>query len=181
MNLACAPVGLLLSVLMISCAEQGQDTAAIMDAPYLGQEPPGSTPEVFAPGIVNTAENREIEGMFAPGMNAFYFIRRPLGTDSGNNMLTVIEYENNQWQEAQVKQGVSEGSISPDGTTFYFKTDYMKRTDAGWSALKSLGAPVKDIAIMRLSASSNDTYYFDTFTPELDMPPALFAVDRRRI
>ena len=37
----------------------------------------------------------------------------------------------------------------------------MERTDAGWSEVKTLGAPFKDIPIMRLSASSKGTYYFD--------------------
>ncbi len=163
-------MALLFSVLMMSSGSYGQDNIPIPDGPYLGQMPPGSTAEVFAPGIVNTEGNREIEGMFAPGMNEFYFIRRPLGEESKYNVLTVIEYKNNQWQEAHVKQGVSEGSFSPDGMTLYFAKEYMERTSAGWSALKSLGAPFKDIAIMRLSAASSGTYYFDTFTPELDTP-----------
>jgi len=141
-----------------------------LEGPYLGQTPPGSTPEIFAPGIVNTVENREVEGMFAAGMNAFYFIKRPLGEESKSNVLAVIEYKNNQWQESVVKQGVSEPSISPDGMTIYFAKEYMQRTSTGWSELKSLGSPFENIAIMRLSASSNGTYYFDTYSKKLDTP-----------
>ncbi|PCI52465.1 MAG: hypothetical protein COB36_14995 [Alphaproteobacteria bacterium] len=46
----------------------------------------------------------------------------------------------------------------------------MERTSAGWSELKSLGAPFENIDIMRLSASSNGTYYFDPYTKKLDTP-----------
>ncbi len=37
----------------------------------------------------------------------------------------------------------------------------MDRTDSGWSEVKSLEAPFKDIPIMRLSSSAKGTYYFD--------------------
>lgn len=40
----------------------------------------------------------------------------------------------------------------------------MERTSTGWSELKSIGALFDDIPIMRLSASSKDTYYFDVGT-----------------
>ena len=43
---------------------------------------------------------------------------------------------------------------------------YMERTPTGWSEVKELGAPFKkepDKFIMRLSASANGTYYFDTY------------------
>lgn len=142
----------------------------VSESLYLGQTPPGSTAEIFAPGIVNTAENREIEGMFAADMNVFYFIRRPLGEPSTSNVLVAIEYKNNQWQESIIKHGESEPSVSPDGTTIYFANNYMKRTREGWSELQTLGGHLDDIAIMRGSASSNGTYYFDTFTEQLDTP-----------
>jgi WD40 repeat protein len=161
---------LLLSVLMMSGNAYGQDALPIPDGPYLGQTPPGSTPEIFAPGIVNTEENREVEGMFAADMKEFYFIRRPVDEQQASNVLVVIEYKNNRWQESVAKQGVSTTSISPDGKTFYLKTQYMERTNAGWSEPKSLGTSIENIDIMRSSASSNGTLYFDTYTEKLDAP-----------
>ncbi len=44
-------------------------------APYLGQSVPGHTPELFAPGIVNT-DAIEINGVFAPDGRAFFFARQ---------------------------------------------------------------------------------------------------------
>lgn len=159
----------LLAALMISTS-QVYAVVPILDGDYLGQTPPGSTPEIFAPGLVNTEDNREVEGMFAPDMQAFYFIRRPIAEEATSNVLKVIAYKNNQWQESDVKKGVSEPSIAPNGMTIYFAKEYIKRTRSGWSKMKSLGAPFDEIDIMRLSAATNGTYYFDTFTPELDTP-----------
>lgn len=170
MKRICNSIILLLSVLSISSNSYSQVNTPIPDGPYLGQKPPGSTSEIFAPGIVNTEDNREMEGMFTADMKEFYFIRRPLGEKPESNVLTVIEYKDNRWQKSHVKQGVSEGSFSPDGMTIHFAKEYMERTRTGWSELKSLGAPFDNIDIMRLSVSSNSTYYFDTFTPKLDTP-----------
>ncbi len=161
-------VGLFFLVLLIGNPSFAQSKSTVPSGPYLGQKPPGSKPQIFASGIVNTENHREIEGLFGGNMQTFYFIRRP-GKDQ-NHGLRVIKYKNHQWVESVVLDDASEPSISPDGKTIFLKTRYMERTESGWSAPKSLGAPFDKIDIMRLSASANGTYYFDTFTPELDTP-----------
>ena len=158
---------LLFSALVMSSTSYSQDDISIPDGPYLGQTPPGSTPEMFAPGIVNTEGFIEIEGMFGADMNTFYFVRRD---EKEVYSLNVIEYKNNKWQKSIVKQKVGGAYISPDGKTIYLNNSYIERTNDGWSELKRHGAPFEDIDIMRLSASSNGTYYFDTFTPKFDTP-----------
>ncbi|GGJ06386.1 hypothetical protein GCM10007978_49910 [Shewanella hanedai] len=158
---------LLFSALVMSSTSYSQDDISIPDGPYLGQTPPGSTPEMFAPGIVNTEGFIEIEGMFGADMNTFYFVRRD---EKEVYSLNVIEYKNNKWQKSIVKQKVGGAYISPDGKTIYLNNSYIERTKDGWSELKRHGAPFEDIDIMRLSASSNGTYYFDTFTPKFDTP-----------
>lgn len=158
----------LLSVLLMSGTSYSQDEIAIPDGPYLGQTPPGSTPEIFAPGIVNTEEFVEIEGMFGADMHTFYFVKRD---EKEVYSLNVIEYKNGQWQQSIVKQKVGGAYISHDGKTIYLNNSYIERTNNGWSELKKHGAPFEDIDIMRLSASSNGTYYFDTFAPpKFDTP-----------
>lgn len=158
---------LLFSVLVMSSTSYSQDDMSIPDGPYLGQTPPGSTPEMFAPGIVNTEEFIEIEGMFGADMNTFYFVRRD---EKEVYSLNVIEYKNNQWQKSIVATAVSEPSISPDGNTILFKNGYIERTSDGWSEMKSLGEPFASIDIMRSAISSNGTMYFDTYTKGLDTP-----------
>lgn len=131
---------------------------------------PGQVPEILAPGIVNTIENREIEGMFGPSMRSLYYVKRPWGESSDKNELVELTYRETGWQEVVIARGVSEPSVSPDGQVIYLKNSFIERVDSGWSDPKSIGAPFEDIDIMRLSIAASGTFYFDTFTPELDMP-----------
>lgn len=60
-------------------------TAAQLSGPYLGQEPPGVTPEVFAPGIVSDPSLFEYSGTFSPDGSEYYFNR--MSADSQNKLL----------------------------------------------------------------------------------------------
>jgi len=173
----CIPKTILLSALIMSgCSHSySQNEIPGLEGPYLGQTPPGSTPEIFAPGIVNKEGSTDLEGMFGSDMNTFYFVREGdeyagLVEDSSRYGLAVVEYKNNKWQQSVVAKAVSEPSISPDGNTILFKDKYIERTNSGWSEMKSLGEPFADIDIMRSAISANGTIYFDTFTPNLDTP-----------
>jgi hypothetical protein len=53
-------------------ASQPYDNWPDIAGPNLGQEPPGITAEMFAPGIVST-DLSEINSVFAPGRDEFYF------------------------------------------------------------------------------------------------------------
>ena len=44
--------------------------------PYLGQQPPGREPSVFAPGIVSTEEGFELNSVFSPDGRELMFARR---------------------------------------------------------------------------------------------------------
>jgi len=174
-------ITLLFSILVCSSKSYSQDQFPIPDGPYLGQTPPGSTPEIFAPGIVNTEKFVEVEGMFGADMNTFYFVRNAekysgivkVGAFKGETStagLIAIEYKNNKWQQSVVATAVSEPSISPDGNIIYLKNAYVERTRDGWSEVKGLGELFENIEIMRLSASSSGTYYFDTYSQKMDIP-----------
>jgi len=129
-----------------------------LTGPYLGQKPPGSTAEVFAPGIVST-RLYELFSAFTPDMNEFYFVRYDA---ADKPFMIVYQYQNNRWQKSVTGPRVGEPFITPDGKTMHLGRRYMERTESGWSEVKSLGAPYKDFSIMRLSASSKGTYFFDT-------------------
>jgi len=174
-------ITLLFSILACCSKGYSQDQLPIPDGPYLGQTPPGSTPEIFAPGIVNREESTDLEGMFGSDMNTFYFVREgeeydgvvKVGAFKGDEVsygLAVIEYKNNKWQQSVVAKAVSEPSISPDGNTILLKNGYIERTSDGWSEVKSLGEPFASIDIMRSAISANGTIYFDTYSRELDTP-----------
>lgn len=134
-----------------------------IENPYLGQKPPGLIPEAFAPGIVST-EHYEYGGVFTPDMKEFYFISN--GGKYKKSRFVVFQYKKNQWVESVVSKRVGQPMFSSDGKTMHLGERYMERTKTGWSELKYLEAPFKntdDMFIMRLSASTNGTYYFDTY------------------
>lgn len=151
---------ILCSAMGVSSVSHSQDELPVLEGPYIGQKPPGLTPEVFAPGIVST-EHRDWGGSFTPDMKEYYFARR--NNKSGKTSRFVFKSENNRWHESEVEPRVG-GSISPDGKTMYSGNRYRERTYDGWSELKSLGSPFEDIRIMRLTASLKGTYVFDEAT-----------------
>jgi hypothetical protein len=65
-------------VLVFNSFVQQNDFPELM-GPYLGQKPPGMTPEIFAPGIVSTSEALEYGIAFAPDGKEFYFNRSGIG------------------------------------------------------------------------------------------------------
>lgn len=125
---------------------------------FLGQNPPGLSPQVFIPGIIST-DDPELEPAFAPNMKEFYFLRQSKGERSKN---FVIHYESGEWSKP-VERSTSEGEvfIATDNTTIHLGNKYRERTDDGWTDERSLGAPFGEFPIMRLTASSSGTYFFD--------------------
>jgi hypothetical protein len=155
-------LSLLLSVGLMSGTSHAQDQLPILQGPYLGQKPPGLTPEVFAPTIVST-EHRDLGGFFTPDMKEFYFTRK--NNENKKWSLVVFKLENNQWRESVVGPRIGRPIIAPDGKTMHLGKHYMQRTKTGWSEVNSLGPMFdrEDWGIMRLSASANGTYVFDDY------------------
>lgn len=156
-------IALLFSILTMSSKSYSQDELPVLEGPYLGQKPPGLVPEAFAPGIVTT-EFYELTGVFTPDMKEFYLIRD--GGKYKKSSLVVFQNKDSRWQESVVSPRVGTPVIAPDGKTMHLGKRYMERTGAGWSEVKSLDAPFKDLPIMRLTASSKATYFFDEFKPD---------------
>ncbi len=156
-------IGLLLALTAVSGNSVGENKLPILEGPYLGQEPPGSTPEVFAPGIVST-EHWEYGGVFTPDLKEFYLLSR--GGKHEESMFVVFRQKENQWYESVVSPRVGQPAFSPDGMTMYLGKRYKQRTDTGWSEIKDLGAPFETIRIMRLTVSAKGTYAFDEATSD---------------
>ncbi|WP_299465308.1 hypothetical protein [uncultured Microscilla sp.] len=131
---------------------------------YFGQKPPGAIPQPFAPGAVTTA-NWECCGVASPDLKAFYFVRETGEGEAKKQMeLVVIHHKNNRWQDSVISPRTGTPFITPDGKTLHLSKRYRERTKTGeWSEVKKLGAPFKDLPIMRLTSSSKGTYFFDEF------------------
>ena len=108
-------VVLLISATLAPCINAQQDDFPVLTGPYLGQKPPGTTPEIFAPGIISTSEH-EYCISFSTDLNEIY-LKRKSGA-KGKNL--VLCFENNKWSEPREVPFEDEGNygeihLSPDG------------------------------------------------------------------
>jgi len=155
-----ATTALTLSASLISSTSHAGDDLSSLKGPYLGQTPPGMTAKPFAPGIVVT-DGWEYGLTFMPSMKEAYFLRNNAETDK--HEIVRLKYKDGAWHKTIAGPRQGQPIISPDGKTMHLGRRYKERSEAGWSEVKSLAAPFKDMLIMRLSASASGTYYFDTY------------------
>lgn len=153
----------------LSSNSQTPNEYPALEGPYMGQEPPGKTAEVFAPGVIST-DGWELQGVFAPGMKEFYYV-----TDSGKHERPTIReleptifgfrFDNNRWHKFTEMPRTGEPFITADGQTMHLAKGRRARTASGWSDVESLGPMFErdDWGIMRLTASTIGTYVFDDF------------------
>ncbi len=152
-----ASTALALSVLIGGSTHAGDNRTA-PEGPYLGQTPPGLTPEVFAPGIISTP-GWEYGAVFTPDMKELYHIRWNDETEDQDQV--VFQNVDNRWHEKFLWSRRGTPTFSPDGQIMYLGRSYRERTADGWSEAKSLGPEFEDIAIMRLMVSQKGTYVLD--------------------
>jgi len=91
-----------------------------LTGPYLGQKPPGPTPEVFAPGVVSTCLD-ELNSVFFPDGREFYFCVRNMGASS----LFVMKCADGVWGRPEPLPFAGpyddiDVSLSPDGRQLFF-------------------------------------------------------------
>jgi hypothetical protein len=125
---------------------------------YLGQKPPGKTPEIFAPGIISTEKG---EGGVAFGLNGKLFIFQKYENRKSYTYEMILK--NGKWSDPVLlpfseKFMLWDFSIAPDGETMIFssnirieelKTDgeegciwTARRTENGWTSPEYLKSPV---------------------------------------
>jgi hypothetical protein len=96
-----------------------------LSGPYLGQKPPGTTPEVFAPGIINT-DDHEGCAEFTRGGEMFLFHRLERGLEDWVDIpVFLLELEDGRWTPPRPAPFESEYQdwdyhFTPDGRWLYF-------------------------------------------------------------
>ena len=125
-----------------------------LKGPYLGQNPPGMTPEIFTPGIISTGHNERIAAFTPDGKELFYAL---WGAPHG--VILHLREANGHWTKPEVApfSGHYQGdfTMSSDGNTIVFSSnspfngtgkpldDYyiwiVKRTENGWGKPKPFG------------------------------------------
>jgi len=163
MNRFSTSIALLLTSFAVSSGSHAQDEFPVLEGPYLGQKPPGSTAEPFAPGIVNTEEWGD-GGRFSPDMNEFYVNRWRRNNNERETESVTFKKVDNRWHEIAVPDGARIPFHSPDGKTLHYGKQYKERTADGWSDMKSLGSSFEEIPIMVLTSSAKGTLVFDEST-----------------
>ncbi len=135
-------IALICAALLFSCAPQ-QDKAnkkefPVLTGEYLGQKPPGLTPELFAPAVVSTGLYERDVAMTPDGTEFYYGLMF-------SNYVTIMEskLENGQWTELQVASFASdmkyfyfEPCITPDGKKFLFLSTHPTKAQEpkpGWA------------------------------------------------
>jgi len=135
---------------------------------YLGQKPPGDTPEPFAPEILDPAGYRYRLAISPRGDEMFF--------SGDNSVLYRLRYDTSAKTWAGPRPSPFEGgepSFSPDGSRLYFinrdpvsgskvalNVWYVERDDSGdWSEPKSLGPPVWDKTVHTPVIAANGNLY----------------------
>ncbi len=153
--------------------------------PYLGQEPPGMTAEIFAAGIIST-EQSEINSVFAPNGDEFYFT---IWTRETGTKIMVTSQVDGRWGApvaASFSNHISDvdPAISYDGKRIFFATRrprpgesetrkdgfdmwFVERTESGWGKEFYLGAVVNSgESQVYPTVTRNGTLYFQAVRAE---------------
>jgi len=156
----------------------------VLEGPYLGQNPPGLTPEVFAPGIISRKNYNEASFCaYMDGDSLFLFTRSSPGT-SGQIYypIQIMTVKDGAWTQPYLATFHNQPcdrslSIIPDGKTLYFGSQrsingrgksskgfniwVVRRTAYGFSNPRMLDPPVNSADYdIYPSASKDGTLYF---------------------
>ncbi len=96
-----------------------QQEFPVLKGPYLGQTPPGMTPEIFAPGFVSTHESEGSCTFFEDG-NALLISRWiPFENENGEKQFRTVTYittnKDGKWSEPIQTNSMGDFTPSPDG------------------------------------------------------------------
>jgi len=110
---------------------------SILKGSYLAQKKPGLTPELFAPGIVSTADYDERDVTFSPDLKEFYFTQYSRARRQ-RMTIKVMRQESNGWTEPKTvsfsgKYQDAEAFITADGQKLYFISRRPQSTGAAES------------------------------------------------
>ena len=169
--------GALLAIGTSLLALSSQHPESVLKGEYLGQKPPGKTPELFAPGVLSTGSH-ELDITLSPGLDEIYFTRT--GPDFFSSIIRFHRVDGT-WRGPEIPAFVGENGanypfVTPDGKKIYFETKGMlpgkneaaefvavvDRTESGWSAVKPVHVAGEESRMMFLSVSRSGNLYFSS-------------------
>jgi Tol biopolymer transport system component len=184
MKRAIAPILMFMAILVAALASRDVAGTAgpfpILEGPYLGQKPPGSIPQLFAPGIVSTGMD-DLNAVFSTDGTEFFFtVKLPM---RGRHVMMTMKKDRGRWSAPTVvpfsgRYNDADPAYSPDGKTLYFAStrppsagarekDWdiwaVDRTTGGWGQPRCLDAPVNTQSMeVYPSIAGNGTLYFSS-------------------
>jgi len=167
-----------LAALLISKgASQNPPQFPVLKGDYLGQEKPGDTPRMFAPGIVSEFSSEHSPAVFSPDLKEVYW------TKEFGGPILFMKQENGVWTAPKrasfcSEYGDGEPIFSPDGKKLFFlslrpietggPSDkenmwYVERAQDGWSEPKPVSPKINAFDLHWLfSIANNGTIYFSS-------------------
>lgn len=146
---------------------------------FLGQNPPGTNPEIFAPGIVSIEDGKEYKPTISPDGTELFFIRRT--PNKRNDCIYYAKLENgvlSNPSRATFSYNCFEGqpTFSTDGKRLYYMSCrplpgtselcqlpnlwYVEKKDSGWSEPQYLSGTISSHHPAQLSFTNDGTVYF---------------------
>ena len=159
-------LGTLLSIIFVFIGYAQKDDFPVLKGPYLGQKPPGITPEVFAPGIITTDIS---EGCSGWGKNMEYFVFQRWA--NRKSRMYIMKQNNEVWSPPEPvpfldKYQAGDFTIAADGKTMVFASNIfideigsegeggniwtVEITETGWTEPKHIG--------LRINSKYHDSY-----------------------
>jgi Tol biopolymer transport system component len=171
--------GIILAILLILTSHAQHNDFPILKGPYLGQKPPGMTPELFVPGMIST-KGPEFCITFSGDGRECYFQR-------GREILVTRE-RNGSWTPPEIapfsgKYPDGDPFLSPDGEKLFFTSErpvrkkgtpkndtdmwYVQKEGQKWSVPCHLGNQINTKYHERTpSVALDGTLYFHVFDRE---------------
>ena len=160
--------------------QHGADTAAVrfpqLTGPYLGQKPPGSTPEMFAPDIVSSNQFEHGCVTFNPDAREAFWTSSVRLADSGytTGFILTSRIKDDRWTLPQLPEFCEIALhddipvLAPDGKRLYFLSRrgprgmwYVQRDDSAWSEPVYIeGGPNELGPYWQFSMAANGNVYF---------------------
>lgn len=146
-------INLITLLILISSVAVAQQTATEfpkLTGPYFGQKPPGTTAEVFAPGIVSTDGLEHSKISFAKDGSAFYWAAQPsLSTNIFQQRIWFVEKNAGAWSkpiELNIPQvALATPTLSLDGKELFY-------TGSENSSIQDLHQRVKEFYVLDLAS-----------------------------
>ncbi len=145
---------------------------SIMNDKYFGQNPPGMTAEIFAPGIVSVNGRYEFGVSFSPNLEEIYFTGKIKGESSS---IYFSKLKDKKWTNPTKanltngkRKGEMEAFVNHSGKKIYFTASDSKgvkiwcatRSENWWNEAIELDSPINNDMVFYSNAAKNGDLFY---------------------